>query len=371
MNNGIKICKRCLTLSTRPRVRFNKDGVCNACVWADKKQNNVDWAGRWNELVKICDRFRREDGYWDVLVPCSGGKDGSYVAWMLKHKLHMNPLCVTLSPQMPTRIGEVNLSNFVNSGFDHIKITPDPEVYKYFAKIGFVEQGRPKLPFVMGISTVTMKIALKMGIPFIMYGEEGEEEYGGETSQIGKYEITRDYLIDYYYSGHSPDEYRVNFSNSELNWWTLPEDDEITRGGLFPTHWSHFENWDPEVHYQIAKKYCGLQTLNGFSIGTFNGYAQLDDKLQDLHAYMMYIKFGFGRCWSDACIEIRASRITREQGIQLVKKYDGVFPDVYLKEYLDYFDMDYVKFWKTVDSFRSPQVWKKNNGIWRLRFEIQ
>jgi len=368
----IFLCKKCLTLSTRPRVEYDENGICNACNWSEAKKTEVDWKARWKELEDLCDTFRCTDGSeWDVLVPCSGGKDGSYVAWILKNKFNMHPLCVTLKPQMQTEVGKKNLDNFIKSGFDHILISPNPKIYDALARKGFKEQGRPKLPFVIGISLFTMKIAMKFNIPFIMYGEEGEEEYGGKTTQVGKFKITRDYLIDYYYSGHDPVEYLDEFTKDDLKWWTLPTDEELNKTEIYPTHWSHFENWDPELHHKIAKEHCGLSTVEDKSVGTFTNYAQLDDKLQDLHAYMMQIKFGFGRAWSDACIEIRAGRMSREQAIELVKRYDGIFPDEYLQDYLDYFKMTEKEFWNVVDSYRSLDIWKNVNGEWKLKFEIK
>lgn len=368
----IFLCKKCLTLSTRPRAQYDENGVCNACNWAEAKRTTVDWRKRWKELEELCDKYRCNDGSnWDVIVPCSGGKDGTYVAWKLKNELGMHPLCVTLKAQTPTEIGKKNLENFIASGFDHILISPNPKVYGRLSKRGFIEQGRPKMPFVIGISLFTMKIAIKFNIPFIMYGEEGEEEYGGSTSQVGKYRITRDYLINYYYSGHDPAEYLDEFTREELKWWLLPSEEELEKAKLFPTHWSHYENWDPQLHYKIAKEKCGLQTIEGHSIGTFTNYAQMDDKLQDLHAYLMYIKFGFGRAWSDACIEIRMGQMTREDGIELVKKYDGIFPNEYLNDYLEYFNMTEEEFWITINSFRSPDIWKKVNDEWNLKFEIK
>jgi len=374
LNEGekISICKKCLTLSTRPRVVFDDRGVCNACNWLERKKTSVNWGERWKELSVLCDRFRCTDGTrWDCLVPCSGGKDGSYVAVRLRDDFDMHPLCVTLKPQMQTRIGKENLDNFIKSGFDHILISPNPLVYDSLARKGFIEQGRPKLPFVIGISLFTMKVAAKFNIPFIMYGEEGEEEYGGSVSQIGKFKIDRDFLVNYYFSGHDPVEYLDEFSKDDLKWWTLPSDKELDKAGLFPTHWSHFENWNPEAHYRVAKEQCGLCSVPGVSIGTFTNYAQLDDKLQDLHAFMMYVKFGFGRAWSDACIEVRAGRLSRDEGIELIKKYDGIFPWKYLSEYLDYFKMSEDEFWGVVDSFRSPDIWEKVDGEWRLKFEIK
>lgn len=374
LNEGEKIfaCKSCLTLSTRPRVEYDEHGVCNACRWAKEKKTTVDWKKRWKELEEICNKYRCTDGTkFDVLVPCSGGKDGSYVAWVLKNKLNMHPLCVTLKPQTQTEIGRKNLENFINSGFDHILVSPNPKIYQRMAKKGFIEQGRPKMPFVIGISLFTMKVAVAFGIPFIMYGEEGEEEYGGRTTQVGKYKITRDYLVEYYYSGHPPEEYLNEFTKDEIKWWLMPTQEELDKLELFPTHWSHYENWDPEVHYKIAREHCGLSEREEPSTGTFTTYSQLDDKLQDLHAYMMYIKFGFGRAWSDACLEIRAGRMTREEGLEMINKYDGLFPYEYLHDYLDYFEMTEDEFWDTIDSFRSPDIWEKVDGVWELKFEIE
>jgi len=251
--------------------------------------------------------------------------------------LKMNPLCITLAPQIPTEIGKQNLENFKKSGFDHILISPNPETYRELAIRGFKEQGRPKMPFVIGITTAVLQIALEKKIPLIMYGEEGEAEYGGASD--AKRKIDRKYLIDYYYSGEDPSKYG--------SWWRLPD----YFGWLYPTHWSKFEDWDPLKHAELAKEKCGLQTIP--QVGTFTDYAQLDDKLQDLHAYMMWIKFGFGRATSDASIEIRAGRMTREQGLELVKKHDGEFPDKYLKDYLNYFQMTEKEFWGVIDKFKN------------------
>ena len=322
----IFLCKRCLTLSTRPRVVYNEDGVCNACLHvATKKNGGIDWGQRWRELENLCDRYRREDNQFDVIVPCSGGKDGSYVAWKIKHDLGMQPLCVTLKPQMQTDVGRRNLANFIRSGFDHILINPNPRAYQKLAQIGFKEQGRPKMPFVTGVSTVIPQLAIKFDIPFIIFGEEGETEYGGVTSLGGRSSMDRKETVDIYFSGFEPDSHvgQNGLTAKDLVWWKLPSQEKLDRTGINMVFWSYFEDWDPEVHAKLAREKCGLSTVESHTIGTYTNYAQLDDKLQDLHAYMMHIKFGFGRAWSDACIDIRAGRITREQGLEYVKKYDG------------------------------------------------
>ena len=361
-------CTKCLSISSRPRVTFNNEGVCSACQWVEAKKTVIDWKARRQELEALCDKYRCKDGSdWDVIVPCSGGKDGSYVAWKMKHDFGMHPLCVTLLPQHQTEIGRQNLDNFKKAGFDHIAITPNPIVYKRLAIKGFKEQGRPKLPFVTGISTAVIKIAVKFGIPFIMYGEEGESEYGGVGTQAHNPKIDKEYLVKYYYSGHDTSEYLNEFTKDELKWWLLSDDKTIEKAGLFPTHWSHYENWDPAPHAKLAKEKCGLQTVEGASEGTFTNCAQLDDVLQDLHAYMMFVKFGFGRALSDAAIEIRAGRMTREEGVEIVKKLDGVFPEKYLPDFLDYFGMTEAEFWSVVDSWAHKDLLEKSGGKWKLK----
>jgi len=354
----MQYCTKCLNVEWRPRITFNNSGVCSACQWAEKKKV-LDWETRWKKLEQLCDKFRRDDD-WDVIVPCSGGKDGSYVAWMMKYKLRMHPLCMTFLPQMPTEIGRRNLENFKKYSFDHIAISPEPENYRQMAIDGFCDQGRPKLPFVTGISTAIMQMAIKMNIPFVIYGEEGESEYGGAMTQAFEPKIDYNYLTKYYYSGYDPSQYGW--------WWTMPK--EIDFDKLYVTHFSHFENWEPRKHARLAKKKLGLQTEQ--QAGTFTNDAQLDDKLQDLHAYLMFVKFGFGRATSDVNIAIRAGDMTREEGLAIVRRSDGCFPWIYMDEYCEYFKMDEKEFFGIIESYVNIELLKKTDNSswpWKLREE--
>ena len=105
----VKYCKKCTISNQRPRITFDSDGVCSACRFQEFKRNGIDWDKRRQELHMLCDQHRKDDGSYDVVVPCSGGKDGSYVAHQLKYNYGMNPLCVTWAPLRPTEIGKKNL----------------------------------------------------------------------------------------------------------------------------------------------------------------------------------------------------------------------------------------------------------------------
>lgn len=331
-------CNRCVTPDTRPRVEF-ANGTCNACLWHDRKQTEIDWTARQAELAKICDQFRRRKGY-DCIVPCSGGKDGSYVAFKLRDEYNMHPLCVTFKPQMRTRLGLGNLERFRACGFDHIEIEPDVAAYRKYARNYFISRGMPKQPFVVGISAAVLQEAKRRDIRLIVYGEQGEVEYGGAAETENLQRFTPEFLQRYYYEGQSePGKYG--------KWWKTPTAADLKK--IHCTWWSYYEDWDPDVHARFAKKSAGLQMMVGGSIGTFTNASQLDDVLQDLHAFCQYIKFGFGRCTSDASIEIRRGRMSRQQGVSVVRMLDGQFPVEYLPHYLDYFEMDRPEFWGVIE----------------------
>ena len=173
-------CTNCLTMSTRPRITFDSRGWCNACVWTEKKKT-LDWNARQIELEELLNKHRRNGGEFDCLVPCSGGKDGSYVAYNLKHKYGMNPLCVTVTPALTLTLGNQNLRAFIESGYNHISINPDHEAMRVLNKSGFVEMGFPYYGWLISIHTAIIRTATAFNINLIFYGEDGEVEYGGST----------------------------------------------------------------------------------------------------------------------------------------------------------------------------------------------
>ena len=113
-SSKISFCNNCLNMSTRPRITFDERGWCNACQWMEEKKS-LDWSKREKELLKLIEKYRSKSGEFDCAVPVSGGKDGSYIAYTLKTKYGMNPLCINVTPPLPREIGEINLKNFAAS----------------------------------------------------------------------------------------------------------------------------------------------------------------------------------------------------------------------------------------------------------------
>ena len=364
-------CSNCLNTSTRPRITFDESGKCNACQWAVEKES-LDWATREAELLKILDFNRSKDGSNDCLVPVSGGKDGSYVAYQLKHKYGMNPLTITVTPALSLNLGDSNLQNFIDSGFDHMKFSLNPNSLQAVNRAGFIEWGFPYYGWLLGIMTVPLRIASQLGIDLIFYGEDGEVEYGGSSETKNTPFYDTDYMRKIYFEdGQDPVLAASNLNANALSWFTFPPKFESAFKSLKILHWSYFENWDPYRNYLVAKEYCGLKEAQQTNAGTFTNFSQNDQALYELHTYLMYLKFGFGRATQDAGIEIRRGAMDRAQAINLVNIYDGRYPQEWEQTYLDYYQLTREEFFSILERHTNKNLFEFNRGKVKAKFTIK
>jgi N-acetyl sugar amidotransferase len=363
-------CLNCLAMSTRPRITFDERGWCNACRWMEKKKT-LDWDQRNQELIRLLDKHRRQDGRFDCLVPVSGGKDGSYVAYSLKHKYGMSPLALTVTPALPLALGEQNLRAFVESGYNHITVNPAFEAMRTLNRVGLVEMGFPYYGWLTAIQSAPVRMANRLCIGLIFYGEDGEVEYGGstETDKSPIYDVHYMKKI-YLEGGYDKVLKRSGLPEKDLYFFRFPTDEELSESPIEITHWSYFENWDPYRNYLVAKAHCGLQDAKESNVGTFTNFAQNDQALYALHTYLMYLKFGFGRANQDACIEVRRGAMDRQQAANLVRLYDGQYPHDFLPTYLDYYQMSQAEFDAALDRWANQELFEKVGGYWQPRFTV-
>ena len=370
--NSVIYCKRCVLSNQRPRLMFNKEGVCAACLYSEHKKTVIDWDKREKELEILCDKFRKEDGSWDVLVPGSGGKDSAYVAWYLKEKLGMNPLSVTWAPSIPTDIGRENLYNFIQAGYDNILGTPNGKIHKKLSKITFEEFGDNFLPFIYGQINFPYQIALKFDIPLVFFGEDGDVEYGGSFERYDQSQLDVSYSVKSKFSSLAPEYWRkFGVSEKDLKYYHGPSVENIRKAGIEAHYFGYFTNWSPEKHYEVAKKYLGFKPSPVRSEGTYTNYASLDDKTDGFHYYMSLIKFGTARATSDAAHQIRDNIISRDEGVDLVLQYDDEYPKLNEKEFLEYAGIDHQKLNEIFDKFRRGLIWRKENGDWLLKHQVK
>lgn len=364
----IKFCTQCTMSNQRPRITFDIAGVCSACRFAEHKKT-IDFSQRKKELAELCDKHRKSDGSYDVIVPCSGGKDGGFVAHLLKYEYGMTPLTVTWSPNQYTEIGFRNLRNFIEiGGFDNILGAPNGPVNKKLARAAFIQMGDPFQAFIYGQTNFPLSMAVRHNVSLIMYGENGEVEYGGDMKNA--YKPTRD-ITDHdkhYFSGY-PLEFWQEYGLQErdLKPYMAPEFDLVQKNKTEIHFLSYYHCWDPQENFYYATEHNGFEPNTERSEGTYSKYASLDDRLDGMHYYLAYIKFGIGRATSDTAHEIRDQKIDRPEGVALVEKYDGEFPRKYHDAFLDYLSIDQEICDAVIDSWRAEHIWKKDNGIWKLR----
>ncbi len=369
----IKYCTRCVISNQRPRITFDEKGVCSACNFADFKQNTVDWEKRDQELRALCDKYRRNDGRYDVIVPSSGGKDSAFVAHLLKSEYGMNPLTVTWAPHLYTEIGFKNHQSQSHVGnLANILVTPPGDTHKRLTKLAFDVLGDPFLPFIFGQNNMPLQAAVNYDIPLVFYGENSEVEYGGNMKDA--YVPTRDWKhknTNILMSGVPPQTFLdYGISEKELTPYLPPETERLEKLGLDIHYMGYYKQWIPQENYYYCVENTGFTANPVRSEGTYSKYASLDDQLDGFHYYLMYIKFGIGRATSDAAHEVRDGHLSRDEAQALVGRYDGEFPKKYYQVFLDYCGITEEYFNDVVDSWRPEHVWKNIDGDWKLRHKV-
>jgi N-acetyl sugar amidotransferase len=377
----VKFCRKCVVSNQRPRILFDDEGVCSACRFAEYKHNQIDWDAREKMLEELLDLHRRDDGRYDVIVPVSGGKDGSRVAHELKYKWGMNPLTITWSPFEYTDIGFRNFRNFIGAGFDNLLATPNGELHRKLSRLSFMSLGDAWDPFAYGQMAYSFHIALKFDIKLVFYGENGEAEYGGDPKNNDKPGMPFEDWRDLYFKGAGVDNLlklgrdqgiiTEREAREASMFYTPPSQQEMAKSGC-SFHWfSYYQKWIPQENYYYCKEHTGFEANpDGRSEGTYSKYASLDDQTDGFHFYLAYIKFGIARATSDAAHEVRDGHITREEASALVKRYDGEFPKKYFSEFLNYLGITEDDFNAVVDSWRSPLLWEKAGNDWRLKHAV-
>jgi N-acetyl sugar amidotransferase len=384
-------CKRCVMSNQRPAstaefkhtintkhvsLYIGEDGVCDACRYAELKEH-IDWKKREEELLKLLDQYRRNDGYYDCIVPGSGGKDSGYAAHLLKYKYGMHPLTVTWPPILYTDYGYRNFLNWITiGGFDNVTVRPNGRVMKLLTKLAIENLFHPFQTFILGQKNLAPKLAIKYNIPLVFYGEN-EAEYGNAIadntmSLRDKSYYTFENLNEICLGGVSVNELieKHNLSLNDLMIFFPAPYNEIEKEKMEVHYLGYYIRWTPQESYYYAAEHTGFKARPFRTQGTYSKYNSIDDKIDDLHYYTTYVKFGIGRATYDASQEIRNKHLTREEGIALVKRFDGEFPDRYFKEIMEYFEIEPEHFLELCDKFRSPHLWEKSDGKWRLRHSV-
>jgi N-acetyl sugar amidotransferase len=385
----VKFCKKCVISNQRPSstvefktskidkkevINFDENGVCSACVFHETKMQGIDWEDREKKLLELLDKYRSKDGSYDVIVPGSGGKDSAFTAHVLKEKYDMNPLTITWAPHLYTDIGWENMQNWSHEGgLDNLLFTPNGRLHRLMTKNAFHNLLHPFQPFITGQRIIGPKIAKQFGVKLVMYGEN-QAEYGNSIEENKNPLMKMDFFsvenpLQMKFGGVTMKEYIDNskFSLGDFKAYTPPSRDDLIDAGIAVHYLGYYVKWDPQECYYYASENTGFKANTERTEGTYSKYSSIDDKIDPFHYFTTLIKFGLGRCSYDAAQEVRNGKITRDEAVYLVKKYDSEFPKKYFKEFLEYIDTSESKFIQIIDEFRSPHLWTKENGDWKLK----
>jgi N-acetyl sugar amidotransferase len=387
----VKYCKKCTMSNQRPSsvaefqnrpealkraISFGEDGVCEACKYAERKKK-IDWAEREKELVDLCNRYRRNDGRYDVIVPGSGGKDSVQAAHMLKYKYNMNPILVTWPPAIYTDIGRRNFESWLNAGFANFTYNQNGKLHKFLTRNAFLNLCHPFQPFILGQKNLAPRISILLDIPLVIYGEN-EAEYGNAIEENEK--PTRD---PKYYSAELSIKDLVlagipaielirdfDFKLSDLESYFPVNPYDLEKVGTTVHYLGYYVKWHPQETYYYAVENTDFMPNDHRTEGSYSKYSSLDDKIDWLHYHTTYIKFGIGRATYDSAQEVRNGDITRDEGIALIERFDGEFPQQYIEDCCDYMDITLQEYHDTIEKFRTPHLWEKINGEWQLKHPI-
>lgn len=405
---AVQFCRSCVISNQRPNstveyehtiasaketIAFDERGICDACRLAEHKSADIDWDDRRHMLEDLCNRYRSADGSYDCLVPGSGGKDSFYAAHRLKYEFGMHPLTVTWSPHIYTDWGWRNFQSWIHAGFDNVLHTPNGRVHRLLTRLAVENLFHPFQPFIIGQKSLAPKVALQHGIRLVFYGEN-EAEYGNpmidaETARRDWTYFTSRDQDRIYLGGTSVAELKDRFGleGTDLLPYLPADPEELDAAGVDVRYLGYYLRWHPQGSYYYAVEHGGFAASPERTPGTYSKYNSIDDKIDDLHYFTTFVKFGIGRASYDASQEIRSGEITRDEGVALVRRFDGEVPERFLDECLTYLslpetefpvahrafeqpEIDRPYFFELSDSFRSPHLWKHGPEGWQLRHAV-
>jgi N-acetyl sugar amidotransferase len=372
----MKYCKKCLNTDTRPGTMFSNDGFCPVCKYQSDNED-LEWISRRDELQELVEFGKKHssNGY-DCIIGISGGKDSTRQALFVKNVLQMKPLlvCLAYPPDQVTQRGIYNLNNLIKNGFDCITIYPDPIVWKKLVKKGFFQYGNYLKACEIALFSSVPRFAIAHQIPLIWWGENsalqlGESAVMGETGYDGNNLRNMNTLGGGDITWMLDSEIRYK----DILQHTYPTQEEMKKANLKITFLGYFWSDWSTVDNSIFTALNGIQYLdnNPLLTGDLNGTTALDDDWSIFNQGIKYLKYGFGRISDDVNEEIINGKITRNEGIKLLEKYDGKFSDKVVADFCRYLEISNEEFWTCIDNFVNKDLFTKVSlGKYERKFVV-
>lgn len=358
-------CSRCVLPDTRPNLVIEDDGVCNACHAHDTKRE-IDWPGRARAFDAVVARARAQGRPYDCLIPVSGGKDSTWqVVTCLQQGLH--PLAVTWKTPGRTAIGAANLENLVSLGVDHIDYQVNPEVEGRFMVEALRRFGDPGIPMHMALFNIPLTIAVRFGIPLVVWGENSAFEYGGAQDERTGFRLDDAWLRTYgVMHGTTAADWEGDvLSAQDLTPYRGPSAEELDEAEVLAVFLGYYLGWDPDATMRVARENGFRPRPEGPKTGLYD-YADIDDDFISIHHHLKWAKFGFTRLFDNLSLEIRNGRMTRSEAIDRIRSTGEEVPDEDIARFCAFSGLTRVEFDTIVDSWRNPEIWRSEAGVWRI-----
>jgi N-acetyl sugar amidotransferase len=362
----LKYCRRCILPDTRPNLVLNEAGVCNACESHGTKRD-IDWQQRELIFRDVIRQAKARSSGYDCVIPVSGGKDSTWQAVKCL-ECGLKPLTVTWKTPGRTAIGERNLANLVGLGVDHIDYQVSPAVEKKFMYQALRRLGSTAIPMHLAIFNIPTRIAVRFGIPLIVWGENSAFEYGGQEQERTGFKLDAAWLRRYGVTHGSTAEDWISdtLSRSELTPYFGPSEQELQASGVAAIFLGYFFEWDPEKTRAVAAAHGFSADPRGARTGLYD-YADIDDDFISIHHWLKWYRFGFTRLYDNLSLEIRNGRMTREAALAVVRQTGDETPHDDIRKLCSFLDISVKHFFEVCETFRNSAIWYRDGTTWKIR----
>lgn len=366
----MQYCRRCVYPEVAVNVIFDDEGVCSACRVAEEFSRLTPefWRQREARFREIVAWVReRQRGEYHCIIPVSGGKDSYWQTHLVKNVYGLNPLLVTYHGNNYLPEGQRNLDRMREVfDVDHVVYGPGIETLRKLNRLCFRKMGDMNWHAHCGIKTVPMRLACKLDIPLVVWGET-TWSIAGMFSPDDYVEYNKRTVMEHDLRGYDwrdMIEETQGLTEHDLRWARMPTDADLERVGVRGIYIGNFFDWDPNQHARQMHELYGFEFARQPFDRTYRTMSNLDDIHENgVHDYMKFVKFGYGRASDHAAKDIRQGYMSRDEGIEMVRKYDHVVPSD-LARWLEYTGLTRSEFDQVADSFRDERVWRKENGRW-------
>ncbi len=363
----MRYCKRCVQPDTRPNIYF-KDGICGACLWEEEKKK-IDWKQREKELHEIAEWAKSEGnkrGTYDAALGVSGGKDSTFTSLYARDRLGLNCLLVNAAPELITEVGRHNVDNLLNLGFDMITIKVNPLVQKRLMKRDFYKYLQIRKSSEYPLWASTYRVAMEKNIPLVIQGENAALTLGASQGMNTDGDASQIYKTNTLGGVTAAEEFKDIADKKELFLYEFPDLSNWDGRAIWLQY--YVKEWSQVGNAEFSKKRgMGVREDDLHELGRLYGHNSADSDFHMVNQMFKYVKFGFGFATDEACYDIREGRLTRDEGFKLVREYDGLCGEKYIKKFCSFIGIDIHEFWKVVDSFRNKDLFEKIDGEWRLK----